>query len=121
MAYDNKIYQLGINYTLTIIGGKWKSAIICQLGLRSQRPGELQQRLVGISSKVLTKQLRELEADGIVSRTMCRTVPPKVVYGLTDAGRTLRETLVNLSIWGEQMATQSATPVTIIHDSSEIF
>lgn len=121
MAYDDKIYQLGINYTLAIIGGKWKSAIICQLGIQSQRPLELQRHLVGISPKVLTKQLRQLEADGIVSRTTCGTVPPKVVYGLTAAGRSLRETLVTLSIWGEQMATQSTTPITIIHDSSEIF
>ncbi|MBB1079568.1 helix-turn-helix transcriptional regulator [Limosilactobacillus sp. STM2_1] len=101
---DKIIYPMGINLTLKIINGKWKPSIICYLGTHKRRNGELMRHLTGISQKVLTQQLRELEDDGIVKRTNYGTVPPKVVYSLTDNGYSLRQILVDLSIWGEHKA-----------------
>ena len=97
---------MGINLTLKIISGKWKPSIICYLGARERRNGELRRHLSGISQKVLTQQLRELEEDGIVKRTNYGTVPPKVVYSLTKSGYSLRHILVDLSIWGERKAKE---------------
>lgn len=100
------IYPMGINLTLKIISGKWKPSIICYLGARKRRNGELRRHLSGISQKVLTQQLRELEEDGIVKRTNYGTVPPKVVYSLTESGYSLRHILVDLSVWGEEKAKE---------------
>lgn len=100
------IYPMGINLTLKIINGKWKSLLICDLGLRDLRNGELLQMHPDISQKVLTQQLRELESYGIVKRTNYGTVPPKVVYSLTENGKSLRKILVDLSVWGEQKAQE---------------
>nr|WP_263851718.1 winged helix-turn-helix transcriptional regulator [Limosilactobacillus reuteri] len=66
----------------------------------------MRRHLSGISQKVLTQQLRELEEDGIVKRTNYGTVPPKVVYSLTESGYSLRHILVDLSVWGEEKAKE---------------
>lgn len=92
---------MGIEATIEVIGGKWKPIILCNLGEKSMRSGELKKRMSEVSQKVLTEQLRELEADGIISRTSFNQVPPKVVYSLTDEGKSLRTILVEMSIWGE--------------------
>lgn len=119
----NIIYNLGIDLTLDIIEGKWKTSLICWIGLKDRRNGELMTHLPGISQKVLTQQLRELESDGIVKRTSYGTVPPKVVYSLTEDGMELRQILVDLSIWGEKKAAhlnENGNHIHITHDSSEI-
>ncbi|MFC6348395.1 winged helix-turn-helix transcriptional regulator [Vagococcus carniphilus] len=96
-----QVYQLGIEATLKIIGGKWKPIILCHLGYGEVRSGELKKKIPGVSQKVLTEQLKELEADGIISRQVYNEVPPKVIYSLTEEGKTLREVLITMSIWGE--------------------
>lgn len=96
-----KEYRLGIEATLEAIGGKWKPLILCHLGNGPQRPGELSRRIDGITQKMLTQQLRELERDGIVQRTVFAEVPPKVEYTITETGKSLREVLLTMSEWGE--------------------
>ena len=97
-----KIYHIGVEATLEVIGGKWKPIILCHLGNGAIRTGELLRKIPTITQKMLTQQLRELEQDGIVHRKIYNQVPPKVEYSLTEEGKTLREILVAMSVWGEE-------------------
>lgn len=102
-----KSYNNGVEATLGVISGKWKPQLLCHLGNRPQRTCDLRQELPAISQKVLTQQLRELEDDGIVKRLVYgNRAPFKVVYELTDLGRSLGQILVQMSLWGEQWASQ---------------
>ena len=76
--------------------------ILSALGDAPRRFGELRRRLRGVSEKVLAQQLRELEADGIVSRAAYDEVPPRVEYALTALGASLREALLPLQSWGDE-------------------
>jgi DNA-binding HxlR family transcriptional regulator len=106
----NKDYtcELGcpVEATLDLIGGKWKAIILYHLRDQVLRFNELQRRLTGISQRLLTKQLRELEEVGFVSRTVYAEVPPKVEYRLTKKGETLRPVIRALEIWGEDYLVQ---------------
>lgn len=97
-----KIYHVAVEATLDVIGGKWKPIILCHLGEGPMRTGELNRAIPNISQRVLTKQLRELQKDGIINRKVFGEVPPKVEYSLTDQGRSLREILVAMSDWGNK-------------------
>ncbi|MCI1902166.1 MAG: helix-turn-helix transcriptional regulator [Bifidobacteriaceae bacterium] len=99
-------YHMGIEVTLEAIGGKWKPLILCHLGNGPQRPGELCRLIPSITQKMLTQQLRELERDDIVRRTVYPQVPPKVEYSLTEMGKSLRCVLVPMSEWGERRVEQ---------------
>ncbi|KRK36012.1 helix-turn-helix domain-containing protein [Levilactobacillus parabrevis] len=102
-----KSYNNGVEATLGVISGKWKPQLLCHLGNRPQRTCDLRQELPAISQKVLTQQLRELEDDGIIKRLVYGDRAPfKVVYELTDLGRSLGQILVQMSLWGEQRASQ---------------
>jgi len=91
-----------IEYTLDVIGGKWKPLILYHLFRGTKRFGELQRCIPDVTRRMLTKHLRELESDGIVHREVYQQVPPKVEYSLTKHGRTL-EPLLNVMLdWGIQ-------------------
>lgn len=93
--------------TLSIIGGKWKLAIVYQLHLSELlRFGELRSRLPKITQKMLTQQLRELEADQIVARKVYAEVPPRVEYSLTPRGESLREVIQAMTAWGSERLSQ---------------
>lgn len=99
---------------LDLIGGKWKGVILMRLAEGTHRFNELSRLVCKISPRSLTKQLRELEADGLVRRTVYAEVPPKVEYDLTDRGRTLLPAMEALRLWGaayleEQGAGEDAT------------
>ena len=74
---------------MEIIGGKWKSIILCHLRTQTMRTSELERAIPQISQKMLVQQLRELEAANIVTRKVYQQVPPRVEYGLSDYGRRL--------------------------------
>ena len=93
-------YCCPVEATLNVIGGKWKPLILWQLKENTLRYNSLQQVLPGISPRMLTKQLRELENDGLVNREMYPEIPPKVEYSLTDFGRTIIPVLEALAQWG---------------------
>lgn len=87
--------------TINIIGGKWKPVILHMLSSNSMRFGQLKKNIPPVSQKVLTQQLRELELDGIVSRTVYPEVPPRVDYALTALGESLTPVIETLYRWGE--------------------
>ncbi|WP_340818448.1 helix-turn-helix domain-containing protein [Methanolobus sp. WCC4] len=93
-------YNCPVEATLDIIGGKWKPLILWQLKENTLRYNALQQTLPGISPRMLTKQLRELEEDGVIRRKMYPEIPPRVEYSLTDLGRTIIPVLESLCQWG---------------------
>lgn len=90
-----------VETTLTLIGNKWKVLILRDLLPGTKRFGELKKSLGSVSQKVLTAQLRDMEADGLVSRTVYAEVPPKVEYTLTDLGMSLKPVLDSMLTWGE--------------------
>jgi DNA-binding HxlR family transcriptional regulator len=100
--------------TLDIIGGRWKVLILWQLFQGERRFSELFRALEGITQKMLTQQLRELEKDGIVHRQVYPQIPPKVEYSLTLLGKSLRPVVDAMCEWGlkqrGEMRTQRSTP-----------
>ena len=86
--------------TINAVSGKWKILAIWHLSFSPQRFAQLRKLLPGVSEKVLTAQLRQLEADGIVSREITHSSPPQVTYSLTRAGEELIEPMSVLCAWG---------------------
>ena len=86
----------------SLLSGKWKLEIMWLLNQRIYRFGELRKAIPGITQHMLTTQLRELEADGLVSRTIYPEVPPRVEYEITDKARGLGPTMEALTKWWEQ-------------------
>lgn len=91
-----------VEAALEQIAGKWKGLIIFQLMDDTLRFNELARRVGNVTQRSLTKQLRELEADGIVHRQVFAVVPPRVDYSLTDKGRSLRHVIDALGAWGAE-------------------
>lgn len=86
----------------SLIGGKWKSVILHHLfDNGTLRFGELQKHIGGVTQKMLTAQLRELEKDGLIKRKIYPQVPPKVEYSLTDLGYSLRPIIEDMKAWGD--------------------
>lgn len=88
--------------TLALIGGRWKVIILHVLSKGARRFGEINVRVPSISRKVLTEQLRELEADGLISRKQYKELPPKVEYALTEYGESLCPLLAYISAWNKE-------------------
>jgi DNA-binding HxlR family transcriptional regulator len=91
-----------VEATIKVVGGKWKPSILLQLKDGPCHFNELRRRLPAITQRMLTLQLRALEADGIVSRTIENTNPPMVHYAFTPLGLTLAPAIVALELWGEE-------------------
>ncbi|MEL5987698.1 helix-turn-helix domain-containing protein [Kurthia gibsonii] len=97
-----KTYNIGVEATIEVIGGKWKPVILCHLNHHATiRTNEFRRLIPGISQKMLTSQLRELEQVGLVKRTVYNEVPPRVEYSLTEYGKELEPVLNVLCTWGE--------------------
>ena len=103
-------YQCAIEVTLDLIAGKWKALILCHLGIGTMRFSMLKRTFPSITQKMLTQQLRELEEDGLVTRTVYAQVPPKVEYALTPFGDSLMPIIQTMSAWGKNYLEQKATP-----------
>ena len=96
----------GMAYTLTLIGGRWKPAILWHLLLNGKsRYSQLKKMIPDISERVLVSTLRELEQDLLVTRFVHPEVPPRVEYELTGLGASMEQMLENLSNWGEMHKT----------------
>jgi len=89
-----------VELALGVIGGRWKAVVLYWLLGGKKRFGELRRQLAACSPRVLTLQLRELEEDGLIKRTVYAEVPPRVDYELTAFGRTLEPLLLGLRDWG---------------------
>ena len=89
-----------VEYTASLIGNKWKIIILRDLLTGTKRYNELTHSVVGISAKVLTENLRDLERDGIVKRKVYPVVPPKVEYSLTEKGKDLKDVLESMRSFG---------------------
>ncbi|MGF9905697.1 winged helix-turn-helix transcriptional regulator [Brevibacillus porteri] len=116
-----KQYNLGIEATLEIIGGKWKALIICLLMSGVKRTSELQRNIHGISQKVLIQQLRELEKDGLVKRYVYPQMPPKVEYSLTEYGVTANKIVDVMCSWGKEnikRRQQQGEDIILLEDKS---
>ena len=101
--YCSHPFGCSVEATLSVIGGRWKPVIIFNL-LQSEtlRFGELKKAIDGVTQRMLTNQLRELEADGIVHREVYPQVPPKVEYSLTEYGKTLEPVMLAMRDWGAE-------------------
>ena len=91
-----------VETTLTLIGDKWKVMILRDLMTGTKRFGALRRSIPAISQKMLTQQLRAMEADGLVHREVYAEVPPRVEYSLTETGESLRPVLDAMNVWGRQ-------------------
>lgn len=96
-----KKYNIPVEASLDVIGGKWKVVILCHLMKGKKRTSELKRLMPEITQKMLTQQLKELQEDNIVNREVFNQVPPKVEYSLTEYGWSLKEVLDLLCCWGE--------------------
>ncbi len=91
-----------VTATLQLIGGRWKTLILYSLSPGTKRFGEIAVRIPDISRKVLTEQLKELEADGLVIRRQFKEIPPRVEYSLSGLGKSLSPVIHELETWGRE-------------------
>lgn len=105
---DDLADECTVEAALEVVGGKWKLVILRHLLDGTKRFGELDRALNGITPRMLTRQLRELEADGLVLRTVYPQVPPKVEYSVTDLGESLRTITGLLERWGQDYRDRRA-------------
>lgn len=98
----------GMAYTLDLIGGRWKPSILYKLLEGSTRYSQLRKTMPAVSERILILQLREMESDGLISRTVFPEVPPRVEYQLTDLGKSLEPVLHVLSDWGDANRSSNA-------------
>ena len=106
MKTKDELPECPVATTVALIGNKWKLLILRNLLVRPWRFNELHKSLDGISQKVLTDSLRQLEADGIVTRTVYPEVPPRVEYALSELGETMRPILDAMQAWGNSYKAQ---------------
>jgi DNA-binding HxlR family transcriptional regulator len=100
---DDKKFICPMEFTLNIIGGKWKPLIIWRLlNDGTLRYGQIKKSMNKITHKMLSQQLKELEADGIINRVEFYEIPPRVEYSLTEKGITLTSILKSMVDWGNQ-------------------
>ena len=90
-----------IKATVDVLGGRWKPTLLYHLFGGTKRFNEIRSLMPGVTQRMLTLQLRELEEDGVVLRTVYAQVPPKVEYSLTPFGRTLEPVIVQMQAWGK--------------------
>ena len=95
-----------VEATLSVIGGRWKPILVCHLLSGRKRFGELRRLTPNATERMITLQLRELEADGVVSRHVYAEVPPRVEYEVTEFGRSLETILCLMQDWGRAFKTR---------------
>jgi DNA-binding HxlR family transcriptional regulator len=102
-----KIYPCTVSVAMDLIGGKWKAVILYHLKDADKRYSELNKEMRGVTERTLSLQLKQLEADGLIARRVYGNKPPiKVVYSLTDFGKSCRPLLDAILGWGNEVAAQ---------------
>lgn len=104
IVMGDETYYCAMDVSMSFIGGKWKTVVLWYLRKGPKRFGELKKLIPPITEKMLSLQLKELEKDGIVKRTIFPEVPPRVEYELTDEGQTLLPLLEEIAAWGRRKA-----------------
>jgi DNA-binding HxlR family transcriptional regulator len=105
-------YICGIDAALDVVSGKWKGLVLWELHSHgTRRFAELRRALPGVSEKMLTQHLRQLEEDGLIHRKVYAEVPPKVEYSLTNTGVSLNEALRPLGEWGRDRVSREGLEV----------
>lgn len=99
-----KTYHCALDVTMDYIGGKWKTVVLWYLRKSHKRFSELKRHIPGITEKMLSLQLRQLEADGLVGRRVFAEVPPRVEYFLTEEGKTIVPVVEAIAKWGRRKA-----------------
>jgi DNA-binding HxlR family transcriptional regulator len=107
MADHSLIPCAPVTTTLGVIGGKWKLLILFHLSKHTYRFSELMKLMPGITQKMLTQQLRQLEDNHLIKRKVYPVVPPKVEYSMTEYGKTLEPILKSMYAWGEKHRVKS--------------
>jgi len=112
LVAGDKVYNTTVEVTLGVIGGKWKALLVYHVMKGPLRFSELKRLVPDITEKMLTQQLRELERDGVLNRTIFPEVPPRVEYRVTEHGATLQPVLEAMCAWGRShWQQQSEEPV----------
>lgn len=106
---NGRVYHCALDVTMELVGGKWKTIVLWYLRKDKKRFSELRKLIPGITEKMLSMQLRQLEKDGFVSRTVHAEVPPRVEYALTPHGKTLLPLLEEIAKWGRLMGKKHGT------------
>lgn len=110
-----KIYPCTVSLAMDLVGGKWKAVILYHLKDGEKRYSELRKEVPNVTEMTLSLQLKQLEKDGLVSRKVYGKKPPiKVVYSLTDFGKTFMPALEAIVGWGNQIATEKGEFVNIV-------
>lgn len=99
-AFNGKSFSCPVELSLSVIQGKWKILILWHLRTKTMRYSELRKAMPRITHKMLSQQLKDLEADGMIQREVFPVVPPRVEYSLTQEGQTLLPALTSLQQWG---------------------
>lgn len=101
-----KTYHCALDITMDYIGGKWKTIVLWYLRNKTMRFGELKKQIPDITEKMLSLQLKDLENDGLVKRTVYAEVPLRVEYSLTDFGKTLSPVVEAIAKWGRNLGEE---------------
>jgi DNA-binding HxlR family transcriptional regulator len=100
IQWNDKEYSCPVEVTMDILSGKWKSLMLWHLHDGTKRYKELERIVPGVSQKMLTQQLKELEKDGLLIRTVYPEIPPRVEYSLTELGQSAFPILEMMHSWG---------------------
>jgi DNA-binding HxlR family transcriptional regulator len=104
---NGKTYPCPVSLTMDLVGGKWKAVILYHLKVKPKRYNELRKEMPSVTEMTLSLQLKQLEKNGLVSRKVYGKKPPiKVVYGLTDFGKSFVPILEAITEWGNQVVTE---------------
>lgn len=106
-CFQGKEYKCSLELAMDIVGGKWKTMMIYHLRKGAMRSSDLMRKLDGISNKMFTQTVRELERAGVVERKVYPVVPPKVEYSLTELGESSLPFILAMARWGVEVSELS--------------
>ena len=112
---DRRDFHCALDVTMHYIGGKWKAVVLWYLRKEKKRFGELKNLIPDITDKMLSIQLKSLEEDGIISRTVYPEIPPRVEYEYTEKGKSLIPVIEAIAHWGNEKARKEGELVKVVN------